>query len=45
MWGGMDIVVDPFTLADSGMIRVVGFYRVDSAFAHDEAFVLMQRTA
>ena len=45
MWGGMDIVVDPFTLADKGMIRVVGFYRVDSAFAHDEAFVLLQRTA
>lgn len=45
MWGGMDIVVDPFSLADRGMIRVVGFYRVDSAFAHDEAFVLMQRTA
>ena len=45
MWGGMDIVVDPFTLAHQGMIRVVGFYRVDSAFAHDEAFVLLQRTA
>ena len=45
MWGGMDLVVDPFTLADKGMIRVVGFYRVDSAFAHDEAFVLLQRTA
>ena len=45
MWGGADLVVDPFTLADKGMIRVVGFYRVDSAFAHDEAFVLLQRTA
>ena len=45
MWGGSDLVVDPFTLADKGMIRVVGFYRVDSAFAHDEAFVLFQRTA
>lgn len=45
MWGGMDILVDPFTLADSGQIRVVGFYRVDCDFAHDEAFVLLERTA
>ena len=44
MWGGMDIVVDPFTLADRGMVRVVGFYRVDSDFAHDEAFVKLKRT-
>ena len=45
MWGGMDLVVDPFTLADRGMIRVVGFYRVDCNFAHDEAFVQLERTA
>ena len=45
MWGGMDLVVDPFTLADKGMIRVVGFYRVDCNFAHDEAFVQLERTA
>ena len=45
MWGGMDLVVDPFTLADKGQIRVVAFYRVDSNFAHDEAFVLLERTA
>ena len=45
MWGGMDIVVDPYTLADRGMIRVVGFYRVDCDFAHDEAFVQLERTA
>ena len=44
MWGGMDIVVDPYTLADRGMVRVVGFYRVDSDFAHDEAFVKLKRT-
>ena len=45
MWGGMDLVVDPFTLADKGMIRVVGFYRVDNDFAHDEAFVQLERAA
>jgi hypothetical protein len=44
MWGGMDIIVDPFTLADRGIVRVVGFYRVDSDFAHDEAFVKLKRT-
>ena len=44
MWGGMDIVVDPYTLADRGMVRVVGFYRIDSDFAHDEAFVKLKRT-
>ena len=45
IWGGMDIVIDPFTLADSNQIRVVGHYLVDSGFAYDEAFIALQRTA
>ena len=40
----MDIVVDPNTLLDTGEIRVVGFHRMDSDFAHDEAFVKFERT-
>ena len=44
MWGGMDIVVDEKTNLDTGEIRVVGFYRVDTGFAHDEAFVKLERT-
>ena len=45
MWGGLDLVVDPFTNLDSSEIRVVGFYRVDCGFAYDEAFIALQRAA
>ena len=45
MWGGLDLVVDPFTNLDTSEIRVVGFYRVDCGFAYDEAFIALQRTA
>ena len=45
MWGGLDLVVDPFSKVDTSQIRVVGFYRVDCGFAYDEAFIALQRTA
>ena len=44
MWGGIDIVVDPSTLAHRGEIRVVSFMRIDTGIAHDEAFHLLERT-
>lgn len=43
-WGGIDIVVDPNTLLDTGQIRVVSFMRIDTGIAHDEAFIQMRRT-
>ena len=45
MWGGLDLVIDPYTNLDTSQIRVVGFYRVDCDFAYDEAFVGLQRAA
>ena len=45
MWGGLDLVIDPYTNLDTSQIRVVGFYRVDCGFAYDEAFIALQRTA
>ena len=44
MWGGIDIVVDASTLLHQGQIRAVSFMRIDTGFAHDEAFQLLERT-
>ena len=43
-WGGIDIIIDPYTKAGSGQTRLVAFMRIDSAFAYDEAFTQMRRT-
>ena len=43
-WGGIDIIIDPYTKAGSGQTRLVAFMRIDSAFAYDEAFMQMRRT-
>lgn len=39
-WGGLDIVVDPFTGAAAGDTRVVAFQSIDTATRHDESFAI-----
>ena len=38
MWGGLDLVVDPYTNSTSGTVRVVGLQPVDVAVRHAVAF-------
>ena len=38
MWGGLDLVVDPYTEAPSGTVRVVAHQDVDFAVRHSNAF-------
>lgn len=38
MWGGLDLVVDPYTNSTSGTVRVVGLQTVDVAVRHAVAF-------
>ncbi len=38
MWGGLDLVVDPYTEAPSGTVRVVAHQDADFAVRHAEAF-------
>ncbi len=42
MFGGLDIVVDPYTASTSGNVRVVALQSVDVAVRHATAFVLGQ---
>jgi HK97 family phage major capsid protein len=37
-WGGLDILVDPYTKSKSGGVRVVALQDCDIDFMHDEAF-------
>lgn len=40
-WGeALDVTVDPYTLADQGMIRVIGLAMVDSNARHPKSFVV-----
>lgn len=41
MWGGLDILVDPYTGGTSGTVRVVAFQDVDIAVRHAESFSAM----
>lgn len=41
MWGGLDILVDPYTNSTSGTIRVVALQDVDFAVRHNESFAAM----
>ena len=36
---GFEMIVDPFSAADSGSVRLVAFHTLDIAFRHDESFV------
>lgn len=40
-WGALDIVTDPFTNADKGLIRVISTQFVDSNLRHVESFACM----
>ena len=40
MFGGLDIVVDPYTASTTGTVRVVALQSVDAAVRHAESFCL-----
>ncbi|MEH6564636.1 MAG: phage major capsid protein [Halopseudomonas sp.] len=42
LWGGLDLLVDPYTGAGAGKIRVVAFQSVDFALRHAESFAAMK---
>jgi HK97 family phage major capsid protein len=41
MWGGLDILVDPYTNSTKGQVRVVAFQSVDIALRHGQSFAAM----
>jgi HK97 family phage major capsid protein len=41
MWGGLDILVDPYTGGTAGTVRIVGLQSVDVAVRHPESFAAM----
>jgi len=41
MWGGLDLMVDPYSLSTTGQIRVVGFQSVDVGIRRAESFAAM----
>jgi len=41
-WGAIDLMVDPYTNADSGQVRVVAFSFVDIAVRHAQSFAAVQ---
>lgn len=40
MWGGLDLMVDPYTHSTSGTVRIVALQDVDIAVRHPESFAL-----
>lgn len=42
MWGGLDLMVDPYTGSTSGTVRVVALQDVDVAVRHAESFSAMK---
>ncbi len=38
MWGGLDLMVDPYTGSTSGTVRIVALQDVDIAVRHPESF-------
>lgn len=38
MWGGLDILVDPFTASTTGTVRIVSLQSMDIAVRHPESF-------
>jgi HK97 family phage major capsid protein len=38
MWGGLDLMVDPYTASTAGTVRVVALQDVDVALRHPESF-------
>jgi hypothetical protein len=41
MWGGLDVLVDPYTNSTSGTVRVVAMQDVDVQVRHAESFAAM----
>ena len=41
MWGGLDLMVDPYTGSTAGTVRVVALQDVDVAIRHAESFATM----
>lgn len=41
MWGGLDVLVDPYSGSTAGTVRVVAFQDVDVAVRHAESFAAM----
>jgi HK97 family phage major capsid protein len=41
MWGGLDLMVDPYTNSTSGTVRIVALQDVDFAVRHPESFAAM----
>lgn len=41
MWGGLDVLIDPYTQATSGTVRVVTHQDVDLAVRHPQSFAAM----
>lgn len=41
MWGGLDLMIDPYTSSTSGTVRVVALQDVDVAVRHVESFAVM----
>lgn len=42
MWGGLDLLVDPYTGGNAGKVRVIAFQSVDFAVRHAESFAAMK---
>lgn len=42
MWGGLDLMVDPYSNSTSGTVRVVALQDVDVALRHDESFSVIK---
>ena len=40
MWGGLDLIVDPYSKSKSGVVRLVAMQSVDVAVRHPESFCI-----
>lgn len=45
LWGGLDIIADPFTKSTSGVTRITAFQDFDMAIRHPESFCVGTKTA
>lgn len=42
LWGGLDMMVDPYTLGKEGATRVIAFQDIDIAIRHPQSFAVMK---
>ncbi|WP_430735387.1 phage major capsid protein [Halodesulfovibrio aestuarii] len=45
LWGGLDIIADPFTKSTSGVTRITAFQDFDMAIRHPESFCVGTKAA